>query len=172
MTDTTTALAARLQLRRLEQADWPQVAEIYDAGIATGNATFETTPPSWASWDAEHLPDLRFVATDSEEIVGWVAANSVSDRCSYAGVVEDSVYVHPDHQGQGIGRLLLGALIQASETAGIWTIQCGIFPENTASLALHQTCGFRIIGRRERLVKLNGTWRDVLFLERRRPESD
>lgn len=167
------ALEERLRVRRLEQGDWPRVAEIYDAGIATGNATFETAPPSWAHWDAEHSPVLRFVALQGEEnIVGWVAASSVSDRCCYAGVVEDSVYVHPDHQGHGIGRLLLEALIQASETAGIWTVQCGIFPENVASLALHEACGFRVVGRRERLGKLDGSWRDVLFLERRRPEPD
>jgi phosphinothricin acetyltransferase len=172
MADNATGLAARVQVRSMEQADWPQVAAIYDAGIATGDATFETSPPSWASWDAEHLPGLRFVATDDQEVVGWAAASSVSDRCCYTGVVENSVYVHPGHQGQGIGQLLLGALIRASETAGIWTIQCGVFPENAASLALHQTCGFRIVGRRERLGKLNGIWRDVLFLERRRAEPN
>ena len=165
-----TVPAAQIQVRALEPGDWPQVADIYTAGIATGNATFETAPPSWEDWDAGHRPDLRFVATDRGQVVGWAAASGVSDRCCYAGVIEHSVYVHPAHQGHGIGRLLLTALIDAAKGAGIWTIQTGIFPENTASIALHHACGFRTIGRRERLGQLDGTWRDVLLLEHRRSE--
>jgi L-amino acid N-acyltransferase YncA len=161
-----------LRTRGLRPADWPQVAEIYAAGIATGNATFETEPPDWATWDAAHRPDLRFVAVSPSRVVGWVAAIGVSDRCCYAGVVEHSVYVHPDHHGNGIGRLLVDTLIEAADAVGIWTIQTGIFPENLASVALHQACGFRIVGRRERLGQLNGTWKDVLLMERRRPGPD
>jgi len=151
-------------------ADWPPVSSISAAGIiATGNATFETDMPSWLDWDAGHRRDLRFVAMLPDDmVVGWTAATGVSDRCCYAGVVENSVYVHS--QGRGIGRLLLGALIEAAERAGVWTIQTGIFPKNLASVALHEACGFRVVGRRERLGQLNGAWRDVLFLERRSPE--
>jgi L-amino acid N-acyltransferase YncA len=165
-----TVTAAQIQIRALESDDWPHVADIYAAGIATGNATFETAPPSWEDWDASRRHDLRFVATDGNQVVGWLAANGVSDRCCFAGVIEHSVYVHPAHQGHGIGRLLLTALIDTAQGTGIWTIQTGIFPENTASIALHHACGFRTIGRRERLGQLNGTWRDVLLLEYRQPE--
>lgn len=160
------------QVRALEADDWPQVAEIYAAGIATGKATFETAPPSWGKWDTTHRADLRYVASLDGRIVGWVAASDVSDRCCYAGVIEHSVYVHPDHQGNRIGRLLLTTLIDAAQTAGVWTIQNGIFPENTASVALHHACGFRTVGRRERLGQLNGAWRDVLLLEHRQPDPE
>jgi L-amino acid N-acyltransferase YncA len=159
-----------LRTREFQPGDWPQAADIYAAGIATGSATFETEPPDWAAWDAAHRPDLRFVAVSPSRVVGWIAASRVSDRCCYAGVVEHSVYVHPDHQGRGIGKLLLARLIDAAGRAGIWTIQTGIFPENLASVALHQACGFRIVGRRERLGRLGSTWKDVLLLERRLPE--
>jgi phosphinothricin acetyltransferase len=165
-----TVPTAQIQIRALESDDWPQVADIYAAGIATGNATFETAPPRWEEWDASHRHNLRFVATDGAKIVGWVAAGGVSDRCCYGGVIEHSVYVHPTHQGHGIGRLLLTALIDAAEGTGVWTIQTGIFPENSASIALHHACDFRTVGRRERLGQLNGTWRDVLLLEYRRTE--
>lgn len=161
-----------VHLRALEADDWPEVAAIYAAGIATGNATFETAPPPWKEWDAVHRADLRYVAVLDNRVVGWVAASNVSDRCCYAGVIENSVYVHPDHQGQGIGRLLLTTLIETAEAAGIWTIQTGIFPENTASVALHHACGFRTVGRRERLGQLDGTWRDVLLLEHRRADPE
>jgi L-amino acid N-acyltransferase YncA len=156
-----------IEIRALGPNDWPDVAAIYTAGIATGNATFETEAPTWEAWNTNHRADLGFVAVDGTRVVGWVAAGSVSDRCCYGGVVEHSVYVDPDYQGNGIGRALLSFLIERSEAAGVWTIQTGIFPENTASIALHQACGFRIVGRRERLGQLNGTWRDVLLLERR-----
>ena len=154
-------------IRAMVHSDWPEVRSIYAAGIATGNATFETDPPEWEVWDQSHLSELRVVAVDGAQVIGWAAASPVSDRCCYSGVVENSVYVEPDHQGQGLGKRLLEALVSASEAAGNWTIQTGIFPENTASLALHQACGFRVVGRRERLGQLAGRWRDVMLLERR-----
>jgi L-amino acid N-acyltransferase YncA len=145
-----------------------QVLEIYRLGIATGNATFETEPPDWARFTASRLPEHRFVALDADgTILGWIACSPVSDRCVYAGVVEHSVYVHPDARGHGVGRTLLDALIGSTEAAGIWTIQSGIFPENTASLALHTACGFRTVGTRERVGRHHGTWRDVVLVERR-----
>jgi L-amino acid N-acyltransferase YncA len=146
------------------------VLDIYRLGIATGQATFETEPPTWAEFTATRLPGHRFVALDNaDRVLGWVACSSVSDRCVYAGVVEHSVYVHPDAQGRGVGRALLAALIASTEEAGIWTIQSGIFPENTASLRLHAACGFRAVGVRERLGRHHGVWRDVTLLERRSP---
>jgi phosphinothricin acetyltransferase len=151
----------------MESADWVAVREIYAAGIATGNATFETEAPEWESWDSSHIPNLRFVAAEGNKVVAWAAASPVSDRCCYSGVVENSVYVAPGHQGKGVGNQVLAALVEAAERAGIWTIQTGIFPENTASVALHERCGFRIVGRRERLGQVHGVWRDVLLLERR-----
>jgi phosphinothricin acetyltransferase len=147
--------------------DWPSVRDIYEAGIATGHATFETSAPGWEQWDAAHLTDHRIVADIEHEVIGWTAMSPVSDRCVYAGVAEHSVYLHPAHRGRGVGRALLEALIARTEAAGIWTIQTGIFPENIASVKLHQQCGFRIVGRRERIGQLNGVWRDALFLERR-----
>ncbi|XVU30320.1 N-acetyltransferase family protein [Actinoplanes sp. CA-054009] len=147
-----------------------QVLDIYRLGIATGNATFETEPPTWERFTAARLPEHRFVALAGDgAVAGWVACGPVSDRCVYAGVVEHSVYVHPAHAGQGIGRALLAALITATENAGIWTIQSGIFPENTPSLALHAACGFRAIGTRERVGRHHGQWRDVILVERRSP---
>jgi L-amino acid N-acyltransferase YncA len=160
-----------IRIRAMEHSDWPEVREIYAAGIAAGNATFETRPPEWDSWDAGHRPDLRFVALEGDAVVGWAAAGPVSDRCCYSGVAEHSVYVRPDQQGKGIGRLLLNALIEAAESSGFWTIQSGIFPENRASLALHRACGFRVVGLRERLGQLDGAWRDVYLLERRSPDG-
>ncbi|MGD1034867.1 MAG: N-acetyltransferase family protein [Candidatus Dormibacteria bacterium] len=161
-------MPAELMVRLLEASDWPAVREIYAAGIATGEATFEEEPPSWEVFDGHRLASLRFVATDAAGVVvGWVAAAAVSDRCVYAGVIEHSVYVDPALRGRGIGRLLLDHLIAASEAAGIWTIQSGIFPENAASRALHARCGFREVGIRERLGRHRGRWRDVVMVERR-----
>ncbi len=154
-------------VRTMAAGDWPAVARIYEAGIATGNATFETSSPSYDDWDASHLHDHRLVAIADGEVAGWAALSPVSDRCAYAGVAENSVYVDPDHRGQGVGRALLEALIAGAEATGIWTIQTGIFPENQASLALHERCGFRIVGRRHRIGQLDGVWRDTLLLERR-----
>jgi phosphinothricin acetyltransferase len=151
----------------LEPDHWPRAARIYAEGIGTGDATFETEVPSWASWDAGHLQEHRFVATRDGAVVGFVAVSAVSDRCVYGGVVEDSVYVAESARGAGVGRLLLQQLISSTERAGIWTIQSGIFPENDASLRLHERAGFRVVGRRERLGQLNGVWRDVLLVERR-----
>jgi L-amino acid N-acyltransferase YncA len=153
----------------LEPRHWAAVERIYLEGIATGNATFETSAPAWEAWDKGHLPDLRIVALDGDEVVGWAALSPVSDRCVYGGVAEGSLYVAEAARGRGIGRQLLEELIHRSEDAGIWTIQTGIFPENEASLRLHERVGFRVLGVREKLGKLDGTWRDVVFLERRSP---
>ncbi len=150
-----------------------QVIEIYRLGIATGDATFETEPPAWDRFLASRLPEHRFVATEPDgRVVGWVACSPVSDRCAYAGVVEHSVYVHPDAHGRGIGKALLGKLIESTESAGIWTVQSGIFPENRASLALHASCGFTVVGTRRRIGRLHGRWRDVVLVERRSPVVD
>jgi L-amino acid N-acyltransferase YncA len=146
-----------------------QVLAIYQAGIDEGDATFETAAPDWAEFTRTRLPDHRFVAIDAGTgaVLGWVAASPTSRRKVYQGVIEHSVYVHPAARGRKIGRLLLARLIASTEAAGIWTIQSGIFPENTASIAVHQAAGFRIVGTRERLARHNGRWRDVLLLERR-----
>jgi L-amino acid N-acyltransferase YncA len=147
-----------------------QVLAIYQLGIDEGHATFETTAPTWDTFDASRLPEHRFVAIDDAGMVlGWVAVVPVSDRCAYAGVVEHSVYVHPGARGRGVGAALLTALVASTEAAGIWTIQSGIFPENTASLALHERAGFRRVGVRERLGQHHGQWRDVVLVERRSP---
>ncbi|GAA4606151.1 phosphinothricin acetyltransferase [Actinoplanes octamycinicus] len=146
------------------------VLEIYRLGIATGNATFETEPPTWDRFTTTRLAEHRFVALGTDRtVLGWTACGAVSDRCVYSGVVEHSVYVHPAHGGHGIGRALLDALITSTEKAGIWTIQSGIFPENAASLALHAACGFRTVGTRERVGRHHGVWRDVVLVERRSP---
>jgi L-amino acid N-acyltransferase YncA len=159
-------------VRPMRADDWPAVERIYAAGIATGDATFEAEPPTWEAFDAGKLGEHRLVAELDGQVVGWAAVSGVSDRCVYAGVVEHSVYVDPAHAGHGIGTALLLALIASTEAAGIWTIQTGIFPENIASLALHERCGFRVVGRRARLGRHFGRWRDVVFLERRSPAID
>jgi phosphinothricin acetyltransferase len=162
--------ATRVEIVAMTDEHAVQVLDIYRLGIATGHATFETDPPGWAQFTATRLAEHRFVARDpAGRVLGWVACSPVSDRCVYAGVVEHSVYVHPDARGRGIGRTLLQALIDSTERAGIWTIQSGVFPENTASLALHTACGFRIVGTRERLGRHHGVWRNVVLLERRSP---
>jgi phosphinothricin acetyltransferase len=143
------------------------VLAIYQAGIEEGNATFETRAPDWAAFSAARLPAHRFVATTQGRVAGWVAATAVSGRRVYAGVIEHSVYVDPAARGRGCGRQLLDRLIASAEAAGIWTIQSGIFPENTASLALHQAAGFRVVGTRERIGQHHGRWRDVILIERR-----
>ncbi|NYS21390.1 N-acetyltransferase [Streptomyces sp. SJ1-7] len=147
-----------------------QVLAIYRAGVDEGNATFETAAPAWEAFDAAKLPEHRFAAVEGNgKVLGWVAASRVSDRCSYAGVVEHSVYVHPAARGRGIASTLLRALIESTERAGIWTVQSGIFPENAASLAVHERAGFRVIGTRERIGRHHGVWRDVVLVERRSP---
>jgi L-amino acid N-acyltransferase YncA len=159
-------------IERLEPEHWPGVARVYEEGIATQNATFETEVPSWEAWNASHLPEHRLVALRNDEVVGWAAVSPVSDRCVYGGVVENSIYVGEAARGQGLGQRLLEELIASTEAVGIWTIQTGIFPENEGSVRLHERVGFEVVGRRKRLGKLHGEWRDVLLLERRSPNVD
>ena len=151
----------------MHELDWPAVQRIYQEVIDTGNATFATAAPEWDAWDEGHLPQCRLVARDRGRILGWAALSAVSSRCVYAGVAEVSVYVGSDTRGKGVGKALLAALVEASECAGIWMLQAGVFPENAASIATLRACGFREIGRREKLGQMNDTWRDVLLLERR-----
>ena len=158
-----------LLIRPMLAADADEVLAIYQAGLDAGQASFEVTAPSWEAFDAGKLPLHRHVAADAVtgRVLGWVAASPVSSRCVYAGVIEHSVYVDPGQHGRGIGGALLGALIASSEDAGIWTIQSGVFPENTASLRLHERAGFRVVGVRERVGCHLGQWRDTLLIERR-----
>jgi L-amino acid N-acyltransferase YncA len=154
-----------VSVRPLVRDDWPAVREIYEQGIATGDATFETEAPAWGAWDRAH--SLRLVAEEGGEVLGWAALSPVSERCVYEGVAEDSVYVASAAQGRGIGRLLLDELVRRADADGIWTVQAGIFPENDTSLELHRRCGFRVVGVRERLGRHDGVWRDVVLMERR-----
>lgn len=147
--------------------DWPLVRQIYLEGIATGHATFETEAPSWQKWNDSHFTYARLVARAGGAVKGWAALSPVSSRRVYAGVAETSVYVARDSRGQGIGHALLEALIEAAESNGVWTLQAAIFPENSGSIETHKGLGFREVGRRERIAKLNGVWRDTLLLERR-----
>ena len=164
----------RVGIRPMTPADWPAVEHIYREGIATGHATFEAEPPDWDGFDSGKLPDLRLVATDTDGlVVGWAAASPVSSRPVYRGVVEHSIYIADAAREQRAGAALLEAFIAAADTAGIWTIQSSIFPENTASLRLHDRHGFRTVGTRERIAlmgygPLAGTWRDTVLIERRR----
>jgi L-amino acid N-acyltransferase YncA len=146
---------------------WEAVKTIYEEGIATGNATFQTSAPGWEEWDAAHLPTARLVAVENDTVLGWAALTPVSGRCVYAGVAEVSVYVSAAARGKGLGKQLLNALVTASEAAGLWTLQAGIFPENAASIAIHEACGFRVLGTREKIGKMHGQWRDTVLLERR-----
>jgi L-amino acid N-acyltransferase YncA len=166
---TVPARAPGMCIDPMTAAHADAVLAIYQAGLEEGNATFETRAPGWPEFTAARLPGHRFVATAAGQVTGWVAASAVSGRCVYAGVVEHSVYVRPGARGQGTGRRLLDALIASTEAAGIWTIESGVFPENTASLALHRAAGFRVVGIRERLGQHHGRWRDVLLIERRSP---
>lgn len=156
-----------IKIKKLEDNHWPTVKSIYEEGIATKNATFETEIPEWREWDKDHLINCRYVACKDKEIVGWAALSHVSGRCIYNGVAEVSVYVSEMAQGNGIGKLLLNNLIVESENANIWTLQAGIFPENQSSIHLHKNLGFREVGYREKIGKLDGIWRDVILLERR-----
>jgi phosphinothricin acetyltransferase len=160
---------AAVVIRAMTAEDWPQVRAIYQAGIDAGDATFETSAPDWERFDAGKLPAHRWVAVDrvGGAVLGWVAVSAVSGRPAYRGVVEDSVYVRPDAMGRGIGSALLGRLIASTEAAGIWTLQSAIFPENTASLALHARAGFRTVGVRRRIARHRGVWRDTVLIERR-----
>ena len=146
---------------------WAAVEKIYEEGIGTGNATFQVTVPTWSEWDAAHEKSCRLVLVDKLEVQGWAALTPVSGRCVYAGVGEVSVYVGNQFRGKGLGKILLKALVDESEKNNFWTLQAGIFPENIASVKIHQDAGFRIIGKRERIGQMNGKWRDVLLLERR-----
>jgi L-amino acid N-acyltransferase YncA len=156
-----------MEIRKLLAEDWPQVKLIYEKGIQAGNATFQTSAPSWEEWDQSHLSSCRIVIESNNRLIGWAALTPVSSRCVYAGVAEVSVYADPAHSGKGIGFMLLNELVKKSETEGIWTLQAGIFPENIASLRIHEKAGFRILGIREKIGKQNGIWRDTVLLERR-----
>lgn len=160
-------------LRTMDAADWPVVEAIYAAGMATGNATFETELPSWEGWDATHLPSARMVACNpAGAVIGWAALSPVSARRAYRGVAEVSVYVAPMAWRRGVGSALLAALIAVAASAGLWTLQASIFRENTSSVRLHQRHGFRIVGFRERIAEREGQWRDTLLLELRLPTPD
>lgn len=163
----TANMRSELTIAPLRPRDWDRVKEIYLEGIASGHATFETAAPSWEQWDTAHLPFARLVARQEIDVIGWAALSPVSQRCVYGGVAEVSVYVSAYSRRSGVGRKLLHSLIDESEQNGIWTLQAGMFPENTSSLALHQACGFREVGRRRRIGKMNGIWRDTILLERR-----
>jgi L-amino acid N-acyltransferase YncA len=154
-------------IEQMKPGDWDRVRAIYLEGIETGNATFETDAPSWEAWSDSHLHFARLVARSGQSVLGWAALSRVSNRPVYSGVAEVSLYVAASARGQGIGRMLLLRLIEESEQNGIWTLQAGIFPENSSSIAVHKRCGFREIGRREGPGKLHGVWRDVILLERR-----
>ena len=157
-----------MKIQLMTAAHWPEVRAIYEAGMATGNATFETQAPEWAVWTAAHLPHSRLVALDDHgQMLGWAALSPVSGRCVYGGVAEVSVYISAAARGQGVGRQLLDALVTESEQNGIWTLQAGIFSDNAASLTLHAAGGFRTVGYRERIGQLHGVWRDTVLLERR-----
>jgi L-amino acid N-acyltransferase YncA len=157
----------RVTVRPLAPPDAASVLRIYQAGLDTGQASFETTAPAWEAFDRGKLAEHRFVAVSDDTVLGWVAVSPVSTRAVYAGVVEDSVYVDAAAQGRGVGATLLDTLVASTEAAGIWTIQSGIFPENSASLRLHQRAGFRVIGTRTAVGRHHGRWRDVLLVERR-----
>jgi phosphinothricin acetyltransferase len=155
------------EITNMQADDWVAVREIYGEGIVTGNATFETELPDWQKWDSAHRADCRLVARAGERIVGWAALSPVSARKVYSGVAEVSVYVASSARGAGVGKALLKKLVEESERCGMWTLQAGIFPENVASIALHEGLGFREVGVRQRVGKLGQAWRDVIFLERR-----
>jgi phosphinothricin acetyltransferase len=151
----------------MRQSHWQHVRLIYAEGIATGNATFETQAPDWQSWNRTHLPSCRLVAREADSIIGWGALSPVSSRLVYSGVAEVSLYVAAHARGRGVGQALLNELVACSEQAGIWTLQAGILTENEASLAVHESAGFRVVGKREKIGQLNGAWRDVVLMERR-----
>ncbi len=156
-----------MTIQNLEPTHYSSVKKIYEEGIATGNATFQTEAPGWEEWNNSHLQHSRLVATEHDEVLGWAALTPVSGRCVYAGVAEISVYVSAKARGKGIGKILLEKLVEESEKHNIWTLQAGIFPENTASLKIHEAVGFRKIGLREKIGKMKGVWRDTVLLERR-----
>ncbi|MDC6383907.1 N-acetyltransferase family protein [Flagellimonas taeanensis] len=154
-------------IRQMTASDWEQVSNIYSEGIATGFATFETSAPDYGQWDSSHTEHSRLVAEDNGILLGWAALSPVSSRCVYGGVGEVSIYISTQSRGKGIGQLLMERLIEESEKAGFWTLQSGVFPENTGSIKLHEKMGFRYIGKRERIGKIHGAWKDNLLFERR-----
>ena len=154
-------------IRSLTETDWPAVRTIYQLGIDTGDATYETRAPETEALKVKFLPHSQLVAEENGEIIGWAMLSAVSSRCVYGGVAETSVYVHPAYHGRGVGNALLAELVSMSERQGYWTLQSQIFPENKASIALHERQGFRKVGIREKLGQRNGVWRDVILLERR-----
>jgi L-amino acid N-acyltransferase YncA len=157
-----------MKFRELTKGHWQVVKDIYEEGIATGNATFQSSAPTWDEWDNSHAKNSRIIALDDNgEILGWAALTPVSGRCVYAGVGEVSVYVSEKARGKGVGKALLGELIRQSEENGFWTLTAGIFPENEASLKIHKNVGFKVLGVREKIGKMNGQWRDTVLLERR-----
>jgi L-amino acid N-acyltransferase YncA len=155
------------EIRPMTEGDWPEVQAIFVEGIATRAATFETEPPTYDTFDASHHDEHRFVAVENGRIVGWVALAPTSSRSCYAGVAENSIYIAESARGRGVGRALMEAVIASADAGGIWTIQAGMFPENAASLALHERLGFRLVGRFERIAQLDGVWRDTILLELR-----
>lgn len=156
-----------MEIKSIQEKDYPTIVEIYLQGIATGHATFQTAAPYWEEWDKSHLPFCRLVAFENEEILGWAALSPVSLRCVYGGVAEVSIYVANSARGKGIGKIIFGQLIKESEQNGLWTLQSGIFPENISSIKLHEEMGFRKIGYKEKIGKMNGVWRDNVIMERR-----
>lgn len=156
-----------MHIRHMRASDWEQVSQIYAQGIATGIATFEVNVPSYESWNQAHIDQCRLVAEDGKTILGWAALSPVSSRCVYGGVGEVSVYIAAESRGKGIGKLLMERLIEESEKAGYWTLQSGVFPENKGSIKLHENVGFRYIGKRERVGKIHGVWKDNLLFEKR-----
>jgi L-amino acid N-acyltransferase YncA len=156
-----------MEIRNLLPSDWDSVKSIYEKGIATGNATFQTSAPTWEEWDSAHLGACRIIAEQNGKVLGWAALTPVSSRCVYAGVAEVSVYVDPEQSGKGTGLALLEELVAFSEAEGLWTLQAGIFPENIGSLRIHEKAGFRTLGVREKIGKQRGVWRDTVLLERR-----
>lgn len=157
----------KIVIRAMRAVDWEAVSAIYTEGIATRLATFETEAPAWEKWDRAHLDVCRLVACRGDAVIGWAALLPVSSRCVYRGVADLSVYIAASARGQGVGKQLLTALIGASEAAGFWTIQSGIMADNRSSIALHEACGFRRVGTRERIGQLDGVWRDTILMERR-----
>jgi len=160
-----------MEIQDLTQKYWPEAEAIYQSGIATGNAHFSPDIPEWDEWDSEHVKNCRLVALENGEVLGWAALTAISDRCVFAGVAEVSIYIAEKARGRGIGKMLLAELVKQSEANNFWTLEARIFAENEASIHIHQQNGFRIVGRRERIGKLNGVWRDVVLLERRSIET-